>query len=330
MSDFSTPNKECIRRYYNKPIIRRLKQVYNCDIIYYGLPSPDAEDIAEWIEYISSVVAFQCRDYGNVSDPDQPTDEVDKLIEKLNSWEASGQIDNYIVYDGYMEEVLFKGFDNSASGSIDYTHDNHVTLFNLDFCNSITSPQEYITKEGDRISKYKLELIDKILEYQSKVSHESDKFVLFLTVQASYNGADLHNYIEVNKKSLCKYNSFHRKKHFVLKHFIEDCLYNKIKAYNYIPQFMPTLFYKGIKNVDMMHFAVMCIRPLDIKKQGGIFVYNQLINDITNTLPLMPNPESKTDKLINYPDTIEGMIHPNKNFIEAFELSKNVNIYWNN
>ena len=69
MSDFSTPNKECIRRYYNKPIIRRLKQVYNCDIIYYGLPSPDAEDIAEWIEYISSVVAFQCRDYGNVSDP---------------------------------------------------------------------------------------------------------------------------------------------------------------------------------------------------------------------------------------------------------------------
>ena len=84
-----------------------------------------------------------------------------------------------------------------------------------------------------------------------------------------------------------------------------------------------------IKNVDMMHFAVMCIRPLDIKKQGGIFVYNQLINDITNTLPLMPNPESKTDKLINYPDTIEGMIHPNKNFIEAFELSKNVNIYWN-
>ena len=95
MSDFSTPNKECIRRYYNKPIIRRLKQVYNCDIIYYGLPSPDAEDIAEWIEYISSVVAFQCRDYGNVSDPDQPTDEVDKLIEKLNSWEASGQIVNF-------------------------------------------------------------------------------------------------------------------------------------------------------------------------------------------------------------------------------------------
>ena len=82
MPDFSTPNKECIRRYYNKPIIKRLKETYNCNIIYYGLPSPDAEDIAEWIDYISSVVAFQCRDYGNVSDPDQPTDEVDKLIEK--------------------------------------------------------------------------------------------------------------------------------------------------------------------------------------------------------------------------------------------------------
>lgn len=327
MPDFSTPNKGCIRRYYNKPIIKYLKDKFDCNIIYYGLPSPDAEDIAEWIDYISNVVAFQCRDYGEVSNPDQPTDEVDKLIEKLNRWEASGQINDYIVYDGYMEEVLFKGFDNSASGSIDYTHENHITLFNLDFCNSITSPQEYITKDGDRITKYKLELIDKILEYQSAVSNQSDKFILFLTVQASYTGADLIDYLEANKVYLSKYESHKQKKYFKLKHFIEDNLYQKIIAYNYVPQFMPTVFYKGIRDVDMMHFAVMCIRPQENKKRGGVFVYNQLVGNITDSLPLLPDPGNNTLK--DFPEDIDGMNHPNVNFMHTFSQSKNVSMYWN-
>lgn len=331
MPNFSTPNKDCIRRYYNKPIIRYLKDKYSCKIIYYGLPSPDAEDISEWIDYISDVVAFQCRDYGAVSTPDQPTDEVDKLIEKLNTWEAAGKIDNYVVYDGYMEEVLFRGFDNSASGSIDYTHTNHITLFNLDFCNSITSPQEYITKDGDRITKYKLELIDKILEYQYAVSNQSDKFVLFLTVQASYTGAELRDYLEANKTFLGKYEShqeteYYKTRHFKLKHFIEENLYQKIKAYNYIPQFMPTVFYKGIRNVDMMHFAVMCIRPQEYKKQGGVFVYNQLVNNITDSLPILPDPDNSALK--HFPDDIDGMNHPNIDFMYTFSQSKNVNMYW--
>ena len=262
-----------------------------------------------------------------MSDPDQPTDEVDKLIEKLNAWEASGKIEDYIVYDGYMEEVLFKGFDNSASGSIDYTHDNHITLFNLDFCNSITSPQEYITKDGDRVSKFKLELIDRILEYQSKVSNQSDKFVLFLTVQASYAGADLHDYTEVNKQSMSKYNSHDRRKHLVLKHFIEDYLYNIIKSNNYIPQFMPTVFYKGINDVDMMHFAVMCVRPQEDKKHGGVFVYNQKLADITDSLPILPDPDNNALK--KFADDIDGMSHPDLNFMQTFVQSRNVSSYWN-
>ncbi len=332
MSNFNTPNKRCIRKYYNKPIIRYLKEKFNCNIVYYGLPSPDAEDIAEWIDYISAVVAFQCRDYGAVSNPDQPTDEVDKLIEKLNVWEESGKIEDYIVYDGYMEEVLFKGFDNSASGSIDYTHDNHITLFNLDFCNSITSPQEYITKDGNKIKKYKLELIDKILEYQSAVSKESDKFVLFLTVQASYTGDELRYYSEANKAFLEKYESHQQTEYykallFKLKHFKEFNLYLRFKANNYIPQFMPTVFYKGNNDIDMMHFAVMCIRPQENKKQGGIFVYNQLLNDITDSLPIIPDPDNTTFK--KFPDNIDNMNHPNIQFMHTFSQSKNVNMYWN-
>ncbi len=329
MPDFNTPDKEYIRKYYNKIIIRHLKEKYNCNIIYYGLPSPDADDIAEWIDYISSVVAFQCRNYGVISDPDQSTEAVDKLIEKLNSWEASGKIDNYVVYDGYMEEVLFKGYDNSESGSIDYNHTNHITLFNLDFCNSITSPQEYITRDGDRITKYKMELIDKILEFQSRVSEESDKFIIFLTVQSSFTGADLCEYLEVNKAYFTKYEHLPKetKKQLKLKYFIESNLYEKIKAHNYIPQFMPTIFYKGIRDVDMMHFAVMCIRPQENKKRGGVFIYNQLADEVVNSLPIVPAPENNC--LIKFPFDVEEMIHPQINFMYEFSQSKNVSMYWN-
>jgi hypothetical protein len=159
------------------------------------------------------------------------------------------------------------------------------------------------------------------------VSNQSDKFVLFLTVQASYTGADLHDYTEANRQSMCKYNSHHRKKHFVLKHFIEDYLYNIIKSYNYIPQFMPTIFYKGINDVDMMHFAVMCVRPQEDKKHGGVFVYNQRLIDITDSMPILLDPNSKTLK--RFADDIEGMSHPDLNFMQTFVQSRNVDVYWN-
>lgn len=126
---------------------------------------------------------------------------------------------------------------------------------------------------------------------------------------------------------MSKYNSHDRRKHFVLKHFIEDYLYNIIKSNNYIPQFMPTVFYKGINDVDMMHFAVMCVRPQEDKKHGGVFVYNQKLVDITDSLPILPDPDNKALK--KFADDIDGMSHPDLNFMQTFVQSRNVSSYWN-
>lgn len=60
--NFNTPNKVCIRNNYNKVLIKHLKEKYGYDIVYFGLPSPEAQDVECWLEYISYVIAFQCRD----------------------------------------------------------------------------------------------------------------------------------------------------------------------------------------------------------------------------------------------------------------------------
>lgn len=329
MPDFSTPNKRCIRQYYNKVLIRSLKETFNCNIIYYGLPSPDAEDVEAWIDYISYVVAFQCRDYKKISTPDLPTGEVDKLIQKLNSWESAGKIDGYIVYDGYMEEVIFRGYDNSASGSIDYTHDEHITLFNLDFCNSITSPQDYITKDGEKVTKYKLELIDKILEFQQKVSNEADKFVMFLTISATYSGKDLQDFKKAHMHELDKYNILEKNERnlLILKFFVESNLYDKIHENKYIAQFLPTIFYNGIQGANMMQFAVMCIRPQEIKKQNGVHIKNQQIHDVINTLPICPDPKNNKFHVCDF--AVGDMRSPQTNFMCEFCESGNFKMYWN-
>lgn len=329
-TSFDTPNKICIRNNFNKLVIRYLKEKCGYNIIYFGLPSPDAEDIQAWLDYISNVIAFQCRDYSQISDPDQPTNEVDKLISKLNAWETAGKIDEFTVYDGYMEEVLFNGYDNSAGGSIKYRHDKCITLFNLDFCNKITSPQEYINIKGEHVKKYKFELIDKILEYQKFAASPFDRFVLFLTINSGYSGHELSEYYDKNSKDInAKYSGLSQpdKKQFILKHYVEYFLYEKIRLNGFVPQFLPTIFYSGLHNVKMMQFAAMCIKPHENRKQGGVYVYHQEVSDVLSTLPIIPDGEKNA--FSNYPGAITRMENAKLNFMKAFCDSGNFKKYWN-
>lgn len=327
-ASFSTENKICIRNNFNKIIIQYLKESCGCDIIYFGLPSPDAEDVEAWLEYISYVIAFQCRDYKQISSPDLPTDEVDKLIAKLNGWEAAGQIDGYTVYDGYMEEVIFNGYDNSASGSVEYNHDRCVTLFNLDFCNSITSPRKYRNISGDTVEKYKFEIIDKILEYQYSAAAPCDRFVVYLTLNSGYNDRELVDYCNANAEPLAKYSALKKaeKRQFILKHFVCETLYEKIKTKGFIPQFLPTIFYNGINQAKMMQFAVMCIKPDESHKRSGVFVYNQRVADVLAELPITPTPEDNS--FVGYTIDIDGMNAASVNFMSDFCESQNFKKYW--
>jgi hypothetical protein len=262
-----------------------------------------------------------------LSSPDQSTEDVDKLIERLNTWEERSDIDGYVVYDGYMEEVIFKGFDNSAGGSVPFRYDKCVTLFNLDFCNKITSPQEYIDINGKVISKYKFELIDKIIEFQSNVSECGQKFIIFLTINASYNDRELSSYVASNA-DLRVYDalSSSEKKQFKLKHFVEETLWGKIKSKGFISQFLPTIFYDGIGGTKMMQFAVMCIKPKEEHKEAGTFHDKQTFPQIHKCKPIIPQPD--TNDFINHPVDIKTLSDSLLDFITAFCNSATFKHYW--
>ena len=65
----------------------------------------------------------------------------------------------------------------------------------MDFCNKITSPLEYIDKNGDPQTGYKFNAISRLVEIQKSLSSGTNKFVLFLTVHCSYDGEELRNFI---------------------------------------------------------------------------------------------------------------------------------------
>lgn len=330
MPGFNSPHKACIRERFDKTLIHFLKDSYGCRIIYYGLPSPEAADIICWKDYIDYVIAFQCRDYPYLSSPDQSTESIDELYQRLSELEASNVIEGFDLYDGYMEEVLFRGIDNSASGAMKYRHDDFVTLFNLDFCNKITSPQEYVDIEGNTVSKYKFELIDKILEYQASVTNEDDKFVLFLTLKCSFSDDELVAYKSANNAELNRYyhsgQSRGVKKRYILKHYVESSLAEKILSRDYVYYYLPTIFYRGNSDIEMMHLAVLCIRPSEAKKQDGVFPVTQSIGEVTTRMPIMPN--ENCDGFILYEPTIPGMNSPDLNWINAFINSDIYNCYW--
>lgn len=79
--------KRAIREKWSKPLIKFVHDVLGHKLTYLGLPSPDAHDIVEWIDYIDYVIAFQCREYPKPSSVTQPEDAVLKLEDKLRELE---------------------------------------------------------------------------------------------------------------------------------------------------------------------------------------------------------------------------------------------------
>ena len=260
---FNTENKNFIRQRWNKPIIKFLSKKVNEKLIYIGLPSPEADDITQWLEHIKSVIAFQCRDYGKVSDPSQSREPILQLEDFLRTLERQRKIDNYVVYDGYLEEIVLKEYDNSPN-EIEFKTDRFITLYNLDFCNDIASPIEYIDKNGDIQKAYKFNAIQRLLEIQKSLSKVSNKFIFFLTVHCSYNGKELQNFInnppnDQIKEFISQYIKLKgdKKNAGIVRLFVCHYLQTYFSANSFSYHILPVIKYKGIKNTPLLHFAVL-------------------------------------------------------------------------
>ena len=147
MNKFNSTNKQLIRTNWAKPILSYLKDSLNKKLFYLGLPDTEAYDVKEWLEYIDTVYAFQCRDYPKPSSPEQNREKVLELENTLRAYERKRQLTTFDVFDGYIEEVLLRVFDNSPTIK-EFTQQEVITLYNLDFCGQVTSPIEYKDRKG--------------------------------------------------------------------------------------------------------------------------------------------------------------------------------------
>ncbi len=313
---FNTESKVLIRSQWNKKLIRFINRKLNSKLVYLGLPSPDAEDILEWIDYIDEVIAFQCRDYPNPSEPSQSIENIKELQNKLSELERKKTIKNFIVYDGYIEEVLLNRKDNAG---IQFETNNIIHIFNLDFCNSITSPLSVVDENGNVKNAYKFDAIRILLQLQKLLEAKSKKFVLFLTIHRSYDGKELENF---NKTVLCNQKLIKQeKKARFLRSYVIETLKNFFQYNDFVPEFLPVIEYTGINEHKLLHFTVLGASK---KEKSGTAPFFQKIPDLLKQKFITIENNTFVNKKTNNIDESDVEINP----VNIFSNSKSFKSLW--
>lgn len=261
--NFNSESKNLIRSKWNKEIIKFISTNLDTKLVYLGLPSPLAEDILEWIDYINEVIAFQCREYPKPSNPSQSREDIIKLEEKLEELERQQKIETFVVYDGYIEEVLTNRKDNM---DIEFMQNNVIHIYNLDFCNEIKYPREVLNKNGDIIEIHKFDAVKNLLESQANLENDIKKFILFLTINAKFKWDNLSEYIrnhsdEYTKKYLQSLNNnrdIDKKEKNIrfLRTYVLESLNEHFINSNFEIDILPTIRYEGVNNHKMLHFTI--------------------------------------------------------------------------
>lgn len=259
--------KRAIREKWSKPLIKFVHDVLGHKLTYLGLPSPDAHDILEWIDYIDYVIAFQCREYPKPSSVTQPEDAVLKLEDKLRELERKAQLTSFSLYDGYIEEVLIRRKD--TVGKV-YEQDRIVTVYNLDFCNAISNALPYFDEAKKKRQAYKSDAIRQLLRFQSDVSTRSlpAKFVMFLTIHSDFFGREQKRFLnEAQGSDLKRYfRKISRlraseKNLRMLKAYVYQILERFFSTSQFSAEFLPAIYYQGVDSGDhenwLLHFTMI-------------------------------------------------------------------------
>mgnify|MGYP001618292832 CR=1 FL=1 len=260
------PTKRIIREQWCKPLLAHISEKLGKKLIYLGLPGIKILDILAWKEYLDKVIAFDCGDYSNPPDPKKSKESLDELDENLRKLERSGILKNYSLYCGYIEKVVLKGLDENGNRFNLENIEDFVTVYHLDFCNSLTVPFVVVDEKGNTSKHYKAEVIAKLLEHERDFSseNESKKFVMFLTVHSQF----WENEVE---KSLDQENSEKYEKYLgdISKLKVEDKKIRLLKLYTFyvlknhfctrqfIPDFLTPIYYEGTGGNWLVCFTII-------------------------------------------------------------------------
>ena len=311
---FDNHGKRTVRESWNTPLLRFLNSEYGFRYRYMGLPGIELLDLQLWRDWIDEVVAFETRARPNLRDQDGRRN-VQALRTKMRQFGFNGR-----AYFGSMEEVVILRRDQDGSP---YTQNNLVTLYNLDFCDEISSPVE--TLESGR-QVWRFEAIRQILRDQ-EACHDPELgagyFLILLTVRDQI-GVDklLEHFVEPFADSrqywdLCQAacplpsEGYILGKHsWSLKTLIHDQLRKWFGNPNVSALFFPVTKYSGTPinfgqenelPSPMLHIMVLC-RFGDMTVSTPLFLPCQFLNAVSSvranedgTLAWEPEPGEPVD-----------------------------------
>lgn len=179
------PAKKTVRGQWNTPFLRYLHDTYQIKYRYMGLPGPDVYDILLWRDMIEEVIAFERLSPGK--DNREYIAQLKMNLRKMSEIKAK-------VYAGSMEEVVMlrRDLDN-----VPYIQDKVITLYNLDFCDEISSLVD--TREyGKR--RWRLDALRVIIEDQRECFriHRCDGyFIILITMRNQINSSNLREMLAI-------------------------------------------------------------------------------------------------------------------------------------
>ena len=290
------PRKKVFRALWAKPLLKFVKEHLNQKLVYLGLPGIAAYDIKAWIEYLRIVIAFQCLDESK--EYEEAEKEFSVLQAYLNECATSGKLEDYGLYQGFLEQVVMTGLDDNNAG---FNQSNAVTVYNLDFCNKLTSPYDVVYPNGGTKKCTKLDVVDRLLDIQNKLpaALSTDKFLMYITVNANFLESDFDSIKDPEYKSYKKHikdlkQTAHSAR--LIKAYAFYHLNLIFKKHNFQAEFMPTMYYTGsgsyrvtgtgqLVNTWMLTFTILGSRIID--EQAPL--YQQSLTDYLNCKFLFAN-----------------------------------------
>lgn len=256
--------KQAVREFWNTPVLRYLNEQYGLRYRYLGLPGTKLIDVKLWKDMIDEVVAFEVKHEPTDEDPEgrRGIIELRKSLRLLN-------IPSFRAYFGPMEEVILLRHDYDAT---EYTQENLVTIFNLDFCDEISSKVE--TRQSGK-KMWRFEVIRQLMQDQKQCFRQNPRdnlFVCLITIRNQIHSDKIKGFLGKIEDSETKKYVDHcegimpipKGKNLTGSHTwaLKAFLYDTIKYYCGTPHisalFFPTIKYIGhSKSSPMLHFMFL-------------------------------------------------------------------------
>ena len=285
-----SPAKQTVREHWDTPILRHLHKEYGFRFRYFGLPGVDATDVFLWKDMIDEVVAFEL--------PSGGADERAHIRALRTSLRRLGK--PFSAYYGPFEEVVIQGKDWDGQK---YKQDRMITLYNLDFCDQISSKIQ-TREEGVKLRRF--EALRQILHDQAECFHRIQTpnwFVFMLTVRDQMGARKLRQYL--SDQLYADTSKFCTKSASILpipstgtvagSHTwaMKAFLHNTVRGYLTNPHvaamFFPVIKYKGGSKMTspMLHWTIFCQFAAQDRAKPG-FYPGKFLADVC-TLRANPN-----------------------------------------